>query len=472
MFRSLRELVFRNRMYQAIPETEPVSRQQFALFRIFSFTGTLVCAAVASKMLLTISNAGALPFFIYALGLVMTINFYAVSQIHQLRKSYLIMLVAAVLLLHMVSYSCGGIRTAGTLYFGVIILYAYMLLGKKAGRWFTAAVIAHVTYLFIISTFTDWTSFGFFKNDVVLINEDFLVNAFMSFVLIAVQGNYLQSNKNEIIQDLEKKQNQLEEKNIELEDRNRLLNDYAHHLERTNSELRKFASLAAHDLKAPLRAIGSLSDFIADEEKGFQSENSKEFHKTIKGRVHRMDLLLDALMEHATVVENQKPVAFCPLKMLNIIASQHVSDKTEISISGNFPGLFLDVNLFVKTINILIENAIRFNDKNEVKIRISGSEISGSFELNIIDNGPGIDYRFHEKIFVIFQTLNARDAVEATGAGLAIAKKILESWNGSICLVNNNGEGAHFRLNIPCKHFSKEAIEDLKTESSFVNSLG
>lgn len=470
MFRSFRELVFRNQMYRSIPETEPVSRQQFALFRIFSFTGTLVCTAVASKMLLTISNAGSLPFFIYALGLVMTINFYAVSHIQHLRKSYLIMLSAAVMLLHLVSYSCGGIRTAGTLYFGVIILYAYMLLGKKAGRWFTAVVIAHVTYLFIISTFTNLTSFDFFKNDVVLINEDFLVNAFMSFVLIAVQGNYLQSNKNEIIQDLEKKQNQLEEKNVELEDRNRLLNDYAHHLERTNSELRKFASLAAHDLKAPLRAIGSLSDFIADEENGFQSENSKEFYKTIKGRINRMDLLLDALMEHTTVVENQRPVVFCPMKMLNRIASQHASGKVEISISGNFPKLHLDENLFRKTIDILIDNAIRFNDKDEVNIRINGSEYSGLLELNIIDNGPGIDYRFHEKIFVIFQTLNARDAVEATGAGLAIAKKILESWNGSICLVNNNGDGAHFRIRIPGVHFSKEATEGLKVESAAIGN--
>lgn len=469
MLRIFREVVFRNQMYQAIPETEPVSRQQFALFRIFSFTGTIVCLAVASKMLLTISNAGPLPFFIYALGLVMTINFYAVGQIKLLRRSYLIMLISAVLLLHIVSYSCGGIRTAGTLYFGVIILYAYMLLGKNAGRWFTVAVIAHVTYLFLISTFTDWTSFAFFKDDVVLINEDFLVNALMSFVLIAVQGNYLQSNKNEIIQDLEKKQNLLEEKNLELEVRNRQLNDYAHHLERTNAELRKFASLAAHDLKAPLRAIGSLSDFIEDEEHGFQSEKSRDFHRTIKGRVQRMDLLLDALMEHATIVENQKPEVFCPVKLLNRTASGHASESTEISVSGNFPQLLLDVKLFQKVVDIIIDNAIRFNDKSAIRIRITGNIVPGFLELNFRDNGPGIDSRFHEKVFVIFQTLNARDAVEATGAGLAIAKKIIESWNGSIKIINHEGEGAHFMIRIPANNFAATPVTDTMTANSFEN---
>ena len=120
-------------------------------------------------------------------------------------------------------------------------------------------------------------------------------------------------------------------------------------------------------------------------------------------------------------------------------------------------------------VDIIIDNAIRFNDKSAIRIRITGNIVPGFLELNFRDNGPGIDSRFHEKVFVIFQTLNARDAVEATGAGLAIAKKIIESWNGSIKIINHEGEGAHFMIRIPANNFAATPVTDTMTANSFEN---
>jgi hypothetical protein len=131
-----------------------------------SLSGTREKDSALSEVRISFSSSGLtsedLPWMILALCAVMLVNFYSIQTQAGLRKAYLIMLGSAVALLHLVSYSCGGIRTAGTLYFGVIILYAYMLLGRKSGKAFTIVVITHVAYLFIVSTFTDWTSFRFF----------------------------------------------------------------------------------------------------------------------------------------------------------------------------------------------------------------------------------------------------------------------------------------------------------------------
>ncbi|MBK8875263.1 MAG: hypothetical protein IPN13_15660 [Bacteroidetes bacterium] len=443
-------LLTRKNLYNLIPEDQPVSRQQFVLFRIFSFTGAFVCIGVSAKMLLTIVNAGYLPWMILALCMVMMFNFYNIKNPAGLRKAYLVMLCSAVALLHLVSYSCGGIRTAGTLYFGVIILYAYMLLGRKSGKAFTIFVIAHVAYLFIVSTFTDWTSFSFFKNDITLINEDFLINAIMSFVLIAVQGNYLQSNKNEVIQDLDKKRILLEEKNRILEEKNELLNSYAHNLEKTNAELRKFASVAAHDLKAPLRAIGSLTGFIEDEEQQFKGEQTQEFFNLIKSRVNRMDQLLDALLEYSTVSDAVSvPAIFNPEVIIQKQALAFKSHDVEISIYGHFPLLFIDQKHFAKVVAALLKNAVLFNDKHIKKIAICGRFAGSEYFIDVTDNGPGIDSAFHEKIFIIFQTLQPRDTLETMGVGLPVSRKIAETWNGGVTIASRPGEGATFSIRIP-----------------------
>jgi len=444
-------LLFRKHLYLLIPENEPVSRQRFALFRIFSILGACICAGVATKMVLTIYNAGPLPLFIYALGVIMLLNYFLVKTVESLKRSYLIMLTAAVMLLHIVSYSCGGIRTAGTMYFGVIILYAYMLLGRNAGKWFTIFVMAHVVYLFVISSFTDWTSFSLFKDDILLINEDFLVNALLSFILIAVQGNYLQSNKNEVIQELEKQKKQLQEKNEDLENKNNLLNSYATDLEKTNSELRKFASVASHDLKAPLRAIGSLAGFIEDEEEGRLKPKSVEFFDLLKGRVSRMDRLLNALLEYSAVIESSKPEENVDVeKVINNVAEKFaVHESVQIGISGKFPVLTISESLVEKVFINLMDNAIRFNPKANKEVSISGVKEGNHFWFTVKDNGPGIDPVFHEKIFVIFQTLNPRDEFETMGIGLPVVKKIVEHWNGKIEICSDVNHGSVFKFCIP-----------------------
>ena len=446
---------------EAMPTDDVVNKQRFILFRMFSLSGALVCVGTSSKMLATIPNPGLLPFAIIALSVVMLVNYFTVKRTNKLHQAYWVLMIAAFALLHLVAYSCGGIRTGGLLYHGVIILYAFLLLGKKGGRAFSVMFGVQAIYFYLISRYTDWTSFDMFKNEVELINQDFLVNALFSFYLIASQGNYLQSGKNIIIQSLEKSKAELEAKNKELELSNERLNEYTRNLEKSNRELDKFASVASHDLKAPLRAIGTLSDFIGDDLKEQLSGESKSHLATIKGCVRRMESLLDALLLYSK--SDRKHLQYARVNtaavLEKVVASLRTTRNYKLSISDHMPVLLADEQVLSSVFSNLLDNAIKFNDKPVAEISISARETTHDWVFSITDNGPGIDARYHDKIFVIFQTIHPRDEFESIGAGLAITRKIIENKGGRIDVISTPGEGATFSFSLP-KGIPKKSVSD------------
>lgn len=436
----------REHIIASIPYENVVDKQRFVLFRIFSISGTLVCLAAAFKMLATIPNAGILPWIILSLATIMVTNYFFVASMNRLPIAYKILLGSSFALLHFVAYSCGGIRTGGLLFHGVIILYAYLMLGKKGGRVFTLLFAANAIYFYLISSFTDLTSFAMFKEDVDLINQDFIVNALFSFYLIASQGNYLQSGKNIVIQRLEKSKRELEEKNKELTLSNELLQTYTASLEKSNKELDKFASVASHDLKAPLRAIGTLADFLEMDLEEVMNEDSKKNLVTIKNRVQRMELLLDALLNYSKVDRRPSMLTVINTAQLldQVIQNQTTKKNYRIKISSNMPTLVGDEFVLKSVLEALIENAIKFNNHPQPEIEISCAETKNHWEFNVTDNGIGIEEKYHEKIFVIFQTIDARDTFESTGAGLAVAKKMIEKQGGQLYVTSSLNQGATF----------------------------
>ncbi|MDQ3050319.1 MAG: ATP-binding protein [Bacteroidota bacterium] len=448
---SLSYSFFRNDVLDRFPASDAVGKNRFMLFRIFTLSGSAVCLGAAFKMVVTIPDAGYLPWIIVMLACLMMTNFWGVKKISHLPKAYLIMLLAAFTLLHIVAYSCGGIRTGGILYYGVIILYAYMLLGKTGGQCFGVLFAANVIYFYFISTYTDWTSFAMFKDEVALINEDFLINALFTFYLIASQGSYLQSGKNIIIQTLENSKEELEKKTMELERNNFLLQEYTLQLENSNRELDKFASIASHDLKAPLRAIGSLSDFIEIEMEGKLNADSKKYLDTIKSRVIRMDRLLDALLKYSKASRMKIVLQTVNIDKLveKIILQYSTGRNCRIRIRNILPVVEADYGAIRTVFEILVDNAIRFNNQSDINIEIWSEENENDWIFWVKDNGPGISKQFQDKIFVIFQTLNNRDSFDSTGAGLAIAKRILENKGGVISVDSDPGKGAAFQFTIP-----------------------
>jgi len=448
-------ILLREKLYLKIHEEEVVSRQRFVLFRIFSYTGASVCFGIFLKMRMTITDTGILPFLILALGVIMMCNYFAVKKVIDLKQAYFIMLVSAFLLLHIVAYSCGGIRTGGSLFWGVIVLYAYMLLGKRSGQNFTVVVILNMIYMFLISTFTRWTSFDFFKNDIELINQDFLTNGILSIFLIASQSSYLQSGKNVVIQRLTKAKNELEDKNLQLEQKNNLLNDYTHKLEKTNRELDKFVSVASHDLKSPLRAIGNLAYLIEVDASEYLPEEARKNLTSIVSRVTRMDHLLNALLEYSRMDMAQGEETKVDVKQIidSLPFFTMMNERVKLEVIGKLPVLVNDKIKLSRVFANLIDNAIKFSDKDQISIEINCEEKNDHFIFSVRDNGPGIDKKFHEKVFVLFQTLSRRDEMENMGVGLAITRKIIEERGGKIWIESNPGKGADFRFTLPKSHY-------------------
>ena len=229
------------------------------------------------------------------------------------------------------------------------------------------------------------------------------------------------------------------------------LNEYLSDLEKTNKELDKFAYIVSHDLKAPLRAIGNLTDWITQDSADSLSDESKENFQIIKGRVKRMEQLINAILEYSKVSKHKGTQELFSFNEIihNAVDLAGTDSNCKVEISGTMPEYYGDKVKYQQVFMNLISNGIKHNNKEQKKIEISCREEGKFWEFMIKDNGPGIDKRFHEKVFVIFQTLKARDEFESTGIGLSIVKKIVEEAGGNIRIESTPGEGAAFYFTVP-----------------------
>lgn len=206
-------------------------------------------------------------------------------------------------------------------------------------------------------------------------------------------------------------------------------------LEQSNSDLQKFAYVASHDLKSPMRAVHQLAAWIEEELEGVSGLEETEVHKyltQLKGRADRMQKLLDSLLTYATVGENQLEFTSfesgtCIREVVEFISPPSV---IKILITGDMPRIYGERPLFEQVISNLLNNAIKHSDAEHSEIEISARPLGAFYEFSVKDNGSGIPKRHHAQIFELFQTLRRRDEVEGSGMGLAIIKKIIERRGG------------------------------------------
>lgn len=217
-------------------------------------------------------------------------------------------------------------------------------------------------------------------------------------------------------------------------------------LEDRNRELEQFAYVASHDLKAPLRAIANLSEWIEEDLQGqLPAENQKQM-RLLRGRVHRMEALINGLLEYSRVGRTDAAIAQVEVAALldEIIDSLAPPPTFTIEVAPGMPILQTKVTALRQIFANLISNAIKHHHMATGYIQIAVTDLGNFYEFAIADNGPGIHPAYHQKIFTIFQTLQARDVKESTGIGLAIVKKIVETEGGSIRLESQEGAGSTF----------------------------
>ncbi|GAB4461697.1 MAG: hypothetical protein OHK0037_11210 [Elainellaceae cyanobacterium] len=217
-------------------------------------------------------------------------------------------------------------------------------------------------------------------------------------------------------------------------------------LEDRNRELEQFAYVASHDLKAPLRAIANLSEWIEEDLAGHLPEENQQQLHLLRGRVLRMEALINGLLEYSRVGRVESPVERVSVAVLldEVIDSIDPPDSFTITVGPNMPTLITKRLPLRQIFANLIGNAVKHHDRLDGQVRIGVKDLGDRYEFSVSDDGPGIAPEYHRKIFMIFQTLQARDVKESTGVGLSIVKRIVETEGGTIRLDSEEGGGATF----------------------------
>lgn len=229
------------------------------------------------------------------------------------------------------------------------------------------------------------------------------------------------------------------------------LNKYASELERSNRELNQFAYVTSHDLKAPLRAISSLSQWIEEDLEEVLTDETRKQMNLLRGRVERMEALINGILEYSRVGRIRTKLETVAVESLldDIVDLLAPPKNFRVEIRPGMPTLTTEKHRIQQVFANLISNALKYVDRPDALVRISYQDREDFYEFSVEDNGPGIDPSYHDKVFVIFQTLQARDKYESTGVGLSIVKKIVEDKGGSVSLQSEPGKGARFAFTWP-----------------------
>jgi PAS domain S-box-containing protein len=223
---------------------------------------------------------------------------------------------------------------------------------------------------------------------------------------------------------------------------------------RSNSELQQFANIASHDLQEPLRMVSSYVQLLSARYGDRLDEDARDYIAFAVDGAKRMHQLINALLEYSRVQGRPNPFERVDL---NKVFDQVVLDlamriqETGAKIThGPLPEVKADTAQMAQLLQNLFVNAMKFRKKDiNPVIHLSAAEEKGEWVFTCQDNGIGIDPKYAERIFMIFQRLHHREEYEGTGMGLAICKRIVERHGGRIWVESKPGEGASFRFTFP-----------------------
>ncbi len=224
-----------------------------------------------------------------------------------------------------------------------------------------------------------------------------------------------------------------------------------HELESANEELKSFAYVVSHDLKAPLRAIGSLADWISTDQSEKLDAEGKEHLRLLIQRTRRMDSLIDGILQYSRVGRVREAVVVVDVNEIvkEALAMLAPPPHIRIEVAPNLPTVRAERTRILQLFQNLLSNAIKYLDKPEGLIRVDCVGHDREWEFSVSDNGPGIETRHFKRIFQLFQTLAPKDRVESTGVGLSLVKKIVEMYDGRVWIESQPGAGSTFFFTLP-----------------------
>ena len=225
-------------------------------------------------------------------------------------------------------------------------------------------------------------------------------------------------------------------------------------LTRSNEELEDFTHVVSHDLKEPLRIIEAFSSFLAEEYAEKVEGEGKRYIEILQENARRMRDLIDDLLQLSRLsTVKPEPIMVDMAALLREVHKEiefALSEKNaELRIASDAPSVECDRVRIKQVLENLISNAIKYNDKEKPVIEVGWQEGEGLWMFFVRDNGPGIEERYHQKIFGIFERLVHREEQTGTGIGLTICKKILELHGGKIWVESKGRQRKHNLLSLP-----------------------
>lgn len=227
-------------------------------------------------------------------------------------------------------------------------------------------------------------------------------------------------------------------------------------------EFDDFVYIVSHDIKTPMRSIVALASWIEDDLGSNADQNILDNFSLLKNRVERLEGMMNALLELSRANKTN-------MEVYEVDIAKLVSDCTEMIDKDLEVKFHITCNVadnkysilgkkLERVIYNLIDNAVRWHHNEKMNVFIDVSENDSNFIINISDDGPGIPEELKDKIFSIFYTVNSKDVVDSTGAGLAICTKIIKMVGGTLEYFPSENGGSLFKFNWP-KIIKTEKLE-------------
>ena len=229
------------------------------------------------------------------------------------------------------------------------------------------------------------------------------------------------------------------------------LNDKSKEVLLLNSELRTVTYNLSHSIKTPLHGINQISQWLKEDYKDSIGSDAQELLNMLTYRVEKLNAIIDNLLEYTDIKVKLEKLSKLDLNYVlkNLINFLNVPQNIEINIARNMPHLKIEKKYIESIFTNLIENSIKFMDKEKGRIEVGFVELNKEYMFFVRDNGPGIEEKYFEKIFTMFHSINNNESIENLGVGLALTKKIVELHGGTIHIESKIKEGTTVFFTLP-----------------------
>jgi PAS domain S-box-containing protein len=223
-------------------------------------------------------------------------------------------------------------------------------------------------------------------------------------------------------------------------------------LERSNKDLEQFAYVASHDLQEPLRMVSSFTQLLARHYKDRLDQDANDYIEYAVDGANRMQRLINDLLSYSRITtRGSAPVpvdmnAALGEALGNLYVS--ISESSALVTNDTLPMVTADYTQLVQVFQNLISNAVKFHGDKPPRIHVSAEKADGEWKISVRDNGIGIEARYFDRIFVIFQRLHSADKYQGTGIGLALCKRIIQRFGGNMWVESEPGRGSTFSFTL------------------------